>query len=45
MTDKTVLIIDDVYNTGSTIGAVTDALYAAGATRVLQLAFGVNQKA
>jgi predicted amidophosphoribosyltransferase/FMN phosphatase YigB (HAD superfamily) len=39
----TVLIIDDVINTGSTIGALADAVQAAGASRVLQLVFAANQ--
>jgi len=38
-----VLIIDDVVNTGSTIGALADAAHTEGAARVLQLAFAANQ--
>jgi len=40
----TVLVIDDVFNTGSTLGAVRDAAWESGAGRVLQLAFAANQK-
>jgi len=43
LTDATVLVIDDVVNTGSTIGALSDAARAAGASRVLRLAFAANQ--
>lgn len=39
-----VLVLDDVINTGSTIGALCDAVRDAGAKRVLQLAFAANQR-
>ena len=39
----TVAALDDVTTTGSTLGAVSDALFDAGAERVLQLAFAVTQ--
>ena len=43
LTGRTVLILDDVVNTGATIGALADAVETAGAARVLQLAFAANQ--
>ena len=41
---QTVLVIDDVTTTGSTIGAMSDALYEAGAARVIQLGVGGHTK-
>lgn len=40
----TVLLLDDVFNTGSTLDALCDAAWDAGASRVLRLAFAANQK-
>jgi hypothetical protein len=39
----TVLVIDDVTTTGSTLGAMADALYEAGAARVIRFAWAVTQ--
>ncbi len=39
----TVVVLDDVTTTGSTLGAMADALSQAGAERVLQLARAVTQ--
>lgn len=39
----TALLIDDNITTGSTLGALKDAAERAGATRVIQLAFGFTQ--
>jgi hypothetical protein len=40
---QTVVVLDDVVNTRSTIGALADAAWAAGPARVVQLAFAPNQ--
>lgn len=40
---RTVLAIDDVLTTGSSLGAVRDALVEAGAERVIQLAWAATQ--
>jgi hypothetical protein len=39
----TALVLDDVITTGSTSGALSDALHEAGAARVIQLAWGKTQ--
>lgn len=44
LSGTTVLVMDDVLTTGSTIGAMKDAALEAGAERVIQLVFGVTQK-
>lgn len=43
LSGATVLILDDVTTTGSTLGAMADALRGAGAQRVLRLAWAVTQ--
>ena len=39
----TILLIDDVWTTGSTLNAVTEVARAAGATSVIKVVFGLNQ--
>lgn len=41
--NKTILFIDDVYTTGSTVYEITKILYEAGAKNVLAVVLSVNQ--
>jgi competence protein ComFC len=41
---KRILLFDDIYETGATMSAITDMLYAAGATDVLALTITKNRK-
>jgi predicted amidophosphoribosyltransferase len=43
LSGRTVLVMDDVTTTGSTTGAMSDALVEAGAARVIELAWAVTQ--
>jgi hypothetical protein len=44
LSGRTVLVIDDVVNTGSTLGALADAAADAGAARVLQLGYWAGDR-